>query len=74
MINNGERTHADINRELVEVVRMYEAFDVVKIKTVEMALLNKDYYRVIFLTKQCISESRLEQNHRVLAARARAFS
>lgn len=74
MVNNGERTQADINRELAEVVRMYEAFDVVKIKTVEMALLNKDYYRVIFLTKQCISESRLEQNHRVLAARARAFS
>lgn len=53
---------------------MYDVFDLIKIKTVEMALLNKDYYRVIILSKQCVMENRLEQNPRVLAARARAFS
>ncbi len=33
---------------------MYRIFDMIKMKTVEMALINKDYYKVIFLTKQCM--------------------
>lgn len=37
-------------------------FDIIKIKTVELALLNRDYYRVIMLSKQCMMESRLEMN------------
>ena len=74
MINNGQRTEAEINKEIQEVVRMYEAFDTIKIKTVEIALINRDYYRVIMLSKQCLMENRLEQNQRVLTARARAFA
>jgi hypothetical protein len=74
MVSNGERTEAEINKEIKDVVRMYETFDLVKVKAVEMALLNKDYYRVIILSRQCAMESRLESNARVLAARARAFS
>lgn len=52
---------------------MYKIFDIIKIKAVEMALVNRDYYKVIMLTRQCMMESRLEQNERILAARSRAF-
>jgi hypothetical protein len=41
---------------------MFKMFDIIKIKTVELALLNRDYYRVIMLSKQCMMESRLEMN------------
>lgn len=52
---------------------MYKIFDIIKIKAVEMGLINRDYYKVIMLTKQCMMESRLEMNQRILAARSRAF-
>ena len=41
---------------------IFKVFDIIKIKTVEIALLNKDYYKVIILSKQCLMESRLELN------------
>ena len=53
---------------------MYKIFDLIKIMTVELAFLNKDYYKVIFLTKQCLLENRLEGNERILAPRATAFA
>lgn len=55
------------------MTKLFQIFDIIKIKTVELALLNRDYYRVIFLSKQCLMESRLELNERVLLARAKAF-
>jgi hypothetical protein len=58
----------------MEIAEMYNIFDLIKIMTVELAFLNKDYYKVIFLTKQCLLENRLESNERILAPRATAFA
>lgn len=55
------------------LANLFIVFDRIKIKTVEIALLNKDYYKVIILSKQCMMESRLELDERVLLARGRAL-
>jgi len=59
MINNNEKTAEQIKKEKEELVQIFSIFDRIKVKTVEVALINKDYYKVIILTKQCLMESRL---------------
>jgi hypothetical protein len=44
------------------LVKMFEQFDAIQIKTIEVAFHNKDYYRVIILSKECLMEGRLELN------------
>lgn len=59
MINNNEKTAEQIKKEKEELVQIFLIFDRIKVKTVEVALINKDYYKVIILTKQSLMESRL---------------
>lgn len=48
--------------------------DLIKIKTIEVALLNNEYYKVIKISYQCLQEPRLESCLRIIFARARAYS
>lgn len=53
-MSNSKKSEEQISKEMVEVAEMYKIFDRIKLRTVELALVNKDYYKVIFLTKQCM--------------------
>lgn len=53
-MSNSKKSEEQISKEMVEVAEMYKIFDRIKLRTVELALINNDYYKVIFLTKQCM--------------------
>ena len=76
---SGRLMHNDKSQEQIEtdqqfLLQLFKAWDSVRLKSIEVAHLNKDYLRVVIMSKQLMMESRLQDNPRILVLRARALA